>query len=280
MRLATPLLALAFTSGVVRAGTETDTKPAPPPPAKEDALTGVLNLDLNTHFISYGNDAWKDGSSMSDLGFNPSLEFSLALPQNFVATLGTWWDVNDKGTSPIGGKIQEIDVWGGLAYTFHDFTVKTTYQAWNYGSSTEDILDIGLSYKCFLSPSLTIHNRLNAGSAAGSFTSAGVFDPGDEGTVLVGALSWGFDAGPVSIAFPLNVAYFCSGDYHAVGADSGFGYGSLGATASVPISFIDPTYGKWSLHGGLTYYVTSRDVIPNNPKGDFLTANLGISVAF
>lgn len=285
IRFATPFLALALAASA-HAGTTETTTTAPAPmtmAAEEDVISGVLNLDFNSHFISYGNDVWGDGSSMSEPTFNPSLEIALELPAGFVATLGTWWDVNSKAGSDsalIGGRIQEVDVWAGLAYTIGDFTIKTSYQAWMYGSSTEDILDVTLSYACFLSPSLTIHNRLDTGDAAGSFTSDGFFDPGDEGTVLVGAISYSFDAGPVTIALPLNVAYFVDDDFHAVGADNGVGYGSAGVTATLPLSFISETYGKWNIHGGLIYYVTDQEVIPNNPKGDFLTANVGLTVAF
>lgn len=284
IRFATPLLALALAAGAANAGTtETTTTAAVTPAPTEDVISGVLNLDFNSHFISYGNDVWADGSSLSEPTFNPSLEIAVELPAGFTATLGTWWDVNSKAgsdTALIGGRIQEVDVWAGLAYTIGDFTIKTTYQAWMYGSSTEDILDITLSYDTFLSPSLTIHNRLDTGDAAGSFMADGTFDPGDEGTVLVGALSYSFEAGPVTVSFPLNVAYFVDDDFHAVGADNGVGYGSAGVTASVPLSFIPEAYGEYSLHAGLIYYVTDQDVIPNNPKGDFLTANIGLTVAF
>lgn len=275
-----PFLALALATGVASAGTtETVTAPvAPAPPA--DVVSGVLNLDFNSHFVSYGSDVWSDGDSMSEPNFNPMVELSFALPANFTATLGTWWDVNSKNggdSSPLGGRIQEVDVWGGLGYTIGDFTAKVTYQAWMYAGGTEDILDVTLSYKCFLSPSLTIHNRLDDGGIAGSPGDAG--GAGDEGTVLVGAISYSFEAGPVTISFPLNVAFFCTDDYHAPDADTGFGYGSIGATASYPLEFLSAA-GNWSIHGGLTYFLTSQDVIPGNIEGDFLTWNAGLTLTF
>ncbi|MBC7979195.1 MAG: hypothetical protein H7Y36_01370 [Armatimonadetes bacterium] len=274
------LVAAVMVANTAFAGPEETAPAAPITPPTEDVISGVLNLDFNTHFISYGNDVWGDGSSMSDPTFNPSLEIALQLPGGFTASLGTWWDVNSKQDSPIGGRIQEVDVYAGLAYTFGDFTVKTTYQAWMYGSATEEILDVSLSYAGFLSPSLTIHNRIEAGGAAGSFTAGGVFDPGDEGTVLVAAISHSIEAGPITISFPLNLAYFIDDEFHAVGADNGIGYGSVGVTATLPLSAISEIYGKWNLHGGLTYFITDDEVIPNNPQSDFLTANLGLTVAF
>lgn len=274
IRFATPLLALALAASA-HAGVTESTTPVTPA-AAEDFISGTLNFDFNTHFISYGSDVWADGDSMSDPTFNPSLEIALELPAGFTATLGTWWDVNSKAggnSSPIGGRVQEVDVWAGLAYNIGDFTVKGTYQAWMYGSDTEDIFDLTLSYDTFLSPSITVHHRFDQGAANG-----------DEGTVIVGALSYSFEAGPVTIAIPFNIAYFVDDDFHnasaAGGSDNGLGYGSIGVTATLPMSFIPEAYGEWNIHGGLTYYVTDQDVIPNNPEGDFLTANIGIGVAF
>lgn len=250
--------------------------PAPATPA-EDVISGVLKLDFNTHFVSYGLDVWADGSSMSEPTFNPNLELYFALPADFTLTLGTWWDVNSKpggSTSPLGGRIQEVDVYAGLGYTYDKFTVGVTYQAWMYGSDTEDILDIKFAYDTFLAPSLTIHNRLDQGAAAG-----------DEGTILVLGLSHSIEAGPVTISFPFNLAYFLTDDFHNFpvngGSDEGFGYLSIGVGASLPLTpYIGEAYGEWALNGGLTYFFTDDDVIPNNPQDNFLTASLGLSVAF
>lgn len=275
IRFATPLLALALSASAMAGVVESTTVIAP---AEEDLISGTLSLDFNSHFISYGSDVWSDGSSMSEPTFNPSFELALKLPAGFTATLGTWWDVNSKAggnSSLLGGRVQEVDVWAGLAYTIGDLTAKLTYQNWMYNSGTEDILDLAFSYDTFLSPSLTIHHRLDTGGVAGS--AAG---PGDEGTILVLGLSHSIEAGPVTVSFPFNVAYFVDDDFHAPGADNGFGYGSLGVTASMPLEFISDAYGDWSIHAGLTYYVTDSDIIPGNVKGDFLTANVGMTIAF
>ena len=265
------LVAVALASGAANAGTE-PMAPAPmAPPPVEDVVSGVLKLDFNTHFISYGADVWSDRDpQLSELNFNPMLELAIAMPANLTATLGVWADVTDKGVgSTIGGDIREIDIWAGLAYTYDKFTVGATFQEWYYGSSSEEILDIKFSYDTFLSPSLTVHNRLGEGASGG-----------DEGTVLVAGISYGFEAGPVSISFPVNLAYFVTDEFHGVGvADSGFGFVSFGVGASVPLEFLSPV-GDWTLNAGLTYYITDEEVIPNNDTGDFLTASLGVALAF
>ncbi|MFT4175228.1 MAG: hypothetical protein QM627_01115 [Luteolibacter sp.] len=264
----TPLIALALTAGTALAGPTETIAPVTPAPSS-DVVSGVLSLDLNTHFVSYGADVWGDGDSMSEPTFNPSLELSFALPAGFTATLGTWWDVNSKdggNSSPIGGRVQEIDVWYGLSYTIDKFTVGVVYNQWFYSSETEDSIDVVLSYDTFLSPSLTIHNRIDEGASGG-----------DNGTVLVLGLSHSIEAGPVTISFPFNIAYFATDDFH--GGDDGLGYASIGVTASYPLEFLK-SIGDWSINGGLTYYVTDQEVIPGNVEGDFLTANVGLSLEF
>lgn len=239
-----------------------------PAPA-ESKFSGTLNLDYNTHFISYGFDVWADGNDLDAGTFNPSLELTWALPGNFSAIIGTWWDVNGNAFSSIGGNIQEIDVWGGIGYSYGDFSITTLYQGWIYGSETEEILDIKLAYDTFLSPSLTIHNRLDPGASGGN-----------NGTVLVLGLSHSVELGPVEVSFPFNIAYFLEDDFHPTSTDNGFGYGSLGVTATLPLSFISEEYGAWNIHAGLTYYLTSDDVVGNPVASDFFTANIGVGCSF
>jgi hypothetical protein len=269
-----PLIALALATGAASAGTTETMAPAPTPPPAEDVVSGVLKLDFNSHFVSYGADVWGDDDSLTDMGFNPLLELSFALPSNFTATLGTWWDVNSKGDSStalgnIGGQLREVDVWAGLAYTYDKFTVGVTFQDWLYNSATEEILDVRFAYNCFLSPSLTVHNRLGAGGSGGN-----------EGTILVLGVSHSIEAGPVTIAFPVNLAYFLQDDFHAGSTDEGFGYASVGVTASLPLTpYIGSAVGDWTLNAGLTQYFTDNEVV-GNLDDDFLTSTVGLSLAF
>ena len=268
--ITTPLLAFALATGVASAGTTETMASAPPAPPAEDVVYGVLKLDFNSHFVSYGADVWSDGASMSDMGFNPMLELSFDLPGGFTSTLGTWWDVNSKGSAPLGGQIQEIDVWTGLSYTYEKFTVGVTFQDWVYADATEEILDVKFAYDCFLTPSLTVHNRLGAGGSGGS-----------EGTILVLGLGHSVEAGPVTISFPFNLAYFLEDDFHAGSTDSGFGYLSIGVGAALPLSpYIGDAIGDWTLNAGLTYYFTDDDVVGNPDEDDFLTSSVGLSLAF
>ncbi len=248
---------------------------APAPPIEvpaDDVVSGTLSLDANTHFISYGLDVWQDGTEFGNFGFYPSAELAFALPNNFTATLGVWAEAHKKGTgSNLGGTVQEVDVWAGLAYTYEKFTVGVTYQEWLYGSDSEDILDIAFSYDTFLSPSLTVHNRLGEGASGG-----------DTGTILVFGVSHSIETGPVTVSFPATLAVFLTDDFHGLGAglDSGIGYGSIGVNASLPLSpYIGDSYGEWDLHAGLDFYMTSQDVIANG-NDNFLTGNIGLGLSF
>lgn len=249
------------------------TTPAPTITEEEDNFSGTLSLDLNSHFVSYGFDVWGDGNDLEGGTFNPALELTWGLPANFSLILGTWWDVNGKVPSAIGGKLQEIDVWAGLGYSVGDLSITALYQNWIYGSANEQIVDLKFAYDCFLSPSIVIHNRVDPGASGGS-----------NGTIIVAGVSHSIDAGPVSFSFPLNVAYFLDDDFHPASTDSGLGYGSLGINATLPLTFLGDSRGEWNLHGGFTYYVTDSDVVANSdagrPDNEFLTANIGIGCAF
>lgn len=265
-RIHVALVAITLSAGTALAGEMVAAAPLVPAPA-EDIISGVLSLTANSHFILYGQDVWKDGSSMSELEFNPSLEFTIALPSNFSLILGTWWDVTDKGSPSIGGNIQEIDVWAGVGYSIDKFSITTLYQSWNYSKSTEHILDVKLAYDAFLSPSLLFHNRIDGGAAAGA-----------QGSVLVLGLAYDIKAGPVSISLPVNFGTLLGGNYYDAGADSGYAYTSLGAQASYPLAFMREAYGDWSLNAGLTQYWTNANA--GNPANQFLTYNFGLSAAF
>jgi len=234
------------------------------------AVSGSLSLDGYSHFISYGTDVWGDGTDINEYAFNPAFELSFAITDELSAYIGTWWDVNDKGQSLIGGSLQEVDVWTGLALSKGIFSISATYQSWFYGGTTEEVLDIGLGLDVFLSPSLTVHQRLDPGASGG-----------DEGTVIVLGAEYGFDIGAVSLAIPVGLGFFATDGYHGPGADDGFGYATVGLAASYPLAFLDTTLGgEWALNLGATYYYTDSDVTVNNPEENFVVTNFGLGLSF
>ena len=246
---------------------EDDAAGATPPEAEAEsasAISGSLNLDFNTNFMSYGFDVWQRGT-FKDQVFNPSFDLNFDLGDGFNAFLGTWWDVNNNASTTIGQSIQEVDVWAGVGYTWDIVSVSMTYQEWMYAGDSERILDIGIGVDTLLSPTLTIHNRVDGNGGQ------------KKGTVFVLGASHSIDVGPVTVGASADLGLVTSGYY--VQKNGGFGYFAAGLNGSIPISFIPAQLGDWSLNGGLTYYYTDDDNVGNN-NDNILTGMAGISLAF
>jgi hypothetical protein len=241
--------------------------PAPVEAAPSSSVSGSLSLDVNTHFISYGADIWGGGNDFDDALFNPSLELAWDLGNDLTFTLGTWWDINDKAVSSIGKNVQEVDVWAGISYGGGPVEVSLTYQEWMYAEESERIVDLGLGFDAPLSPSLTIHGRVDDGASGG-----------DLGVVAVAGIELpSFTLGTVEFSLPVSVAFATDG-FH--GGDAGFAFASAGVGASIPLAFMSDALGSWALNAGVTYYYTNSDVIPNNPDESFLTGTVGIGLSF
>lgn len=231
-------------------------------PAAKPSITGNLSLNLDSHFVSFGQDIWGSGQGLKTLLFHPSLELTKAITSDFKLILGTWWDVNDRAQSSIGNRIQEVDVWFGGAYTSGILTTTALYQQWMYLNKNEQAVELKFAVDTFLKPSLLIHERLGTGY--------------ESGTVVVLSAGYDFKAGPVSFSVPASLEYETSG-YHG-GDKAGIGYGSLGLTGSIPVDFVskDATFSM-----GVTGYMTNSDLYnPTNPKKNFLTFTTGISIPF
>ncbi|MGJ8657709.1 MAG: hypothetical protein ACSHX6_14775 [Akkermansiaceae bacterium] len=256
-QLLTALGTVAITTSSLFAG-DFATPIAPETPV-ESKLSGSLSLDLNSHFISYGFDVWGGGDSLtSKPTFNPSVGLDYALTESLTLSTGFWLDVN--GHHGVNTKVQETDIWIGAAYTQGIATYSATYQTWQYASDSEIILDLGVSFDTFLSPSLTVHHRLNEGASGG-------FD----GTFLVLGAEHSFDlSDKFSITIPLSVG-FAIDDFHTT--EDGYGFASIGLQGSYALC--DST----SLNAGVTFYDTDSGVI-GNPEDQFITANVGLSFSF
>jgi hypothetical protein len=255
-------LSLVALAGLVQAASGSDIHGAPTP-----FVTGTLDLSGNTHFVSYGQDIWGTGNDWSRNSpiFNPSIELNLDLGKGWSGILGTWWDVNRNAPSDIGNAIQEVDVWAGLGYGVGDFSFTLLYQEWLYAGQSERIVDFVVGYDHWLNPSLTLHGRVDHN----------IGPDFKNGLTTVLGIAPGKDFGKVSVSLPLNVAFDTDGMH---GGDAGFSFFSAGIDASVPLTFVPK--GDWSLNGGFAFYYTNDDVIVGNPDDAFVTARLGVSLAF
>jgi hypothetical protein len=235
--------------------------------AESPFVSGTLILSGNTHFVSYGQDIWGTGNDWGHNSpvFNPSIELNFDLGKGWSGILGTWWDVNNNADSSIGNAVQEVDVWAGVAYGVEKWSFRLLYQDWMYASQSERIVDFVVGYEHWLNPSLTLHARVD-NDIGPDF---------ENGLATVLGVAPGTDVGPVTLTFPLKVAFDTDG-FH--GGDAGFSFFSAGIDAGVPLTFIPE--GDWRFNAGLVFYYTNDDVIPTNPDEAFITANLGVTLAF
>ena len=260
-------------------------------------VSAVVGGDYNTHFVSYGFDIWGAGSDFGENAtFNPyaevSLDFGEVLPDGFaplVATVGVWTDINNNAPDTIGGDLQEVDVYYSLGSGYGDFSVSVTYQQWIYAGDVEQVLDLGIAYDdsglygedsgFALNPSVLIHKRLAGDNA--NFEDGFGNPRSSNGFAYLLGVEPAFElianeAFPLSASIPVTVAFGDDEFY----AEAGFAYVSVGAQFAVPLSFIPTDLGEWGLGFGITYYHTDEDAIPTNVDEDFLTGNVGLSLAF
>ncbi len=243
-------------------------------------VSGVVGADLSSHFVSYGFDVWAEGTE--PLGgnetFNPYAEVAIALDHDISFSVGFWGDINDNANSPLGGNVQEIDVYAGVSKDFDGFSVGVVYQEWFFSGQTEKILDINIGLDdsgwwgdegFSLSPSITVHNRVDNGLGLSN------------GTILVLGAEYPLDLGdsPLSVSLPVAVGFSFDEGYFVDGGDDGFGYVSIGASASLPLDSIPADYGAWALNAGVNVFFTEEDVY-QNPDDTIVAINLGISLAF
>ena len=220
-------------------------------------LTAGLSLDYNSHFISYGFDVWGDGDSPQGT-FNPSLSLDYKVSDSLSLNAGVWLDVNDNG----GGSFEavETDVWIGASYNFGVTTLSATFQNWQYGGTSEEILDLGLSFDTFLSPSITLHTRLGEGASGG-------FD----GSFVVFGAEHGIDlSDDFSLSIPVSLG-FAIDDFHTT--ETGYGFASIGLQGSYTIDEMT------SFNFGVTYWDTDDEVV-GNAEDSFLAYNAGLSFSF
>jgi len=245
-------------------------------PKAEAQISGVFGADWYSHFISYGYDVDGGGSDLTDKDrLNPYFELNWKL-DDFNVFAGTWWDINDNNVSGIGGSLQEVDIWVGVNYTFEDVTVGATYQEWFFGGQVETIVDLSVSYDdsgmwggdFALKPSFVAHRSDTTNGAD------------DDGWAFVLSVEPGFtavesDEFTLDLSFPVAIGYGDSDFY----IESGLGFFTFGVAGSVPLTFIDSSYGDWAANAGLAFYHTPDDQT-GNPDENFLVANVGVSVAF
>jgi hypothetical protein len=251
---------------------------AEPAPAVGDKIGITIGYDYASHFVSYGADVWGGGNDFfSDESTNFVWADVAVDLSPFTLNFGVWSDNNNNVDSPLGGPIQEIDVYAGISYSIDRFTLGAKYQEWFYGGDEERIVDLSVAFDdsdllfdgFALNPSFLAHFRIDGNGAQ------------EEAEAFVVGIAPSFQLTEgdyaLTLTIPVNVAFFTD-DFQ--GGDSGYGYSSVGATLGVPLAFIPVEYGEWNAALNVTYYMTDEDAIPNNPEDDFLTGTVSISTSF
>ena len=228
----------------------------------EGALTGSISLDMNSHFISYGANVHGNGDN-PDWSFHPALSINYAINDQWTFTTGFWLDVNDNPTPDNASpsfETRETDVWVGLSYTTGITTISGTFQNWQYAGASEEVFDLGISLDTFLSPSLTIHKRFNAGGSGGF-----------EGTFAVLGFKHGFDVtDDFSVSVPVSIGWALD-EFHTT--EDGYGFASVGLQGSLAIN------ADSSFNFGVSHYDTDSDVT-GRADDSFFTYNAGFSYDF
>ncbi len=260
----------AFSAGAIMlAGTAT---------MAAEKVSADFSVSYNSHFISYGSDVWSGGSDFfgreSTTFVDGAVTFQVT--DAFSINLGAWADVNNNASSRIGGNLQEIDVWIGASYMIDKVTLGATYQNWFYSGDVEEIVDLSIGFDdsglyggdFALNPELLWHIR-----TSGNGTQA-------TGSVLVLSVGPEFPLSEaLTLTIPAGVGFLMDKDYHG-GTKSGYAYSYVGASLDYPLSFISPDFGAWALNATLLAYFTDDKAIPNNPKENFVTGSVGLSLSF
>jgi hypothetical protein len=256
----------------------------------ESVYSFSAGVDFTSHFISYGNDVW-DGEDDANPFGNDSTAFgyatmNVAMADNVTLWFNIWSDINNNAEDSIGGKIQEIDLTAGLTFTMDAFAFTVSHGCWLYAGDEEKIIDFVIAYTdswfdgFTINPSITAHWRYDehAGQA-------------QDGWAIVPAIKPSFTLNgeseyPITIGFPMAIGFMTDEFQDPSGGvvdegDSGIGYYSVGGAVSVPLSFIPPKYGSWSVSGSLIYYMTDEDVIveESNPDDSFLVTAVSLGAS-
>ncbi len=225
--------------------------------ASSEDFSGSISLDYNSHFMSYGLNVWGTEDIGDEVFFNPSIGINYALSETSGVYAGVWAEISDLDSDPpIGDNIQEVDIWAGYYFAAGDFSFDIALQQWIYASEVEGILDFTIGYDAKFSPTLTIHNRIEAVGTQ------------NKGTMLV--LAGSFYEGDV-FSVSANIGGSLS-EFHVDGED---GY----AFSSVTLGFGTPISESVDFHGGLSFYHTDEDTT-GNADSTYLTLNLGIGMSF
>lgn len=258
--------------------------------------TGAISLSAS---LDWTNEYWFRGIPQEDQGFiiQPGFDVGVALFANddisIDAFIGSWNSLHFEAPSGTGQPGSSTDAWyeadwyGGFSIGLPmNLTVDLSYVTLygpNAGGNFADEVNIGISYDDVelwgdtgipgwtgLQPYVLFAIETDAGSDNG--TALATTGGGEAGTYVELGIAPGFtliesEDYPIDVTIPVTLGLGIDSYYEYVDASTGndeddtFGFVSIGAVASMPLSAIPAEYGSWSVSAGISIIVLNEDYI-------------------
>jgi hypothetical protein len=189
-----------------------------------------------------------------DLGF--ALHSGSGLLKSVSVNIGTWNSLHtgDAGSDGPSGKLwYESDFYTGASFGFGSTTVGVTYTAYTspnqaFGTVKElsfrvGVDDSGRLGKFSVRPYALLAQELDGQADGGA----------NEGTYLELGIGPGYSRSKFSLAVPVKVGLSLNDYYEGISGDETFGFLSLGAVVTVPMTSAPSRFGSWNIHGGVEF---------------------------
>lgn len=282
------LAAFAALTTSLHAGTETPAEAPRIEPAAQSIFSGDLGVTVANQYNTRGLIIQDDGVT-----YQPyvNLYANAYKGQGFINSasvfLGLWSDVSSNsdvsGPGNSGSHFTEFDYGLGFTVNFAKrWSFTSFYNSWTspadgYGdghwiNATLAFDDSGLLGENFsLKPYLLVLRDLGGDAATGLAKNAWYIEPGIKPNYTFFAKS---DT-PVNLALLVKAGLgnkFYDGET--------YGYLAAGPQVSVPLKFIDPSAGKWTVSAGYLYYDFGSSLEAFNDKSHEQLATFNLAVSF
>ena len=284
---------LAAAGTLTLAGQAQAQEAAEPIAVNNGSVSFGLGFDVVTQYFFRGYE-------LEDSGFimQPYVEAGTTLYEGEDAvnsidlTIGSWNSWHSEETGAVGSGPSwwyESDIYAGLSFGLFDVLgVDVTYTGYFYPNGNfDDIheISVGVSYDdsaytedmlgSALNPyimfAFEVDNR-NAGTDENAYMEIGV-GPSWE---IVQSADY-----PVTLSVPV-AAGFSVDDYYADdnGDDEFFGFFSVGADVSTPLSAIPAEYGSWSAHAGVNLILKGDAALWDGSDDAAIWGSFGVAMEY
>ena len=263
------------------------------PAVNNGKVSVTLGVDWVSQYFFRGYNILNNGIILqpyADLGFN--LWKGDGPINSLSANVGIWNSFSD-GHQPTGTGTRttwtEADLYAGFTVGFLDnFSLSATYQVYKYpdiASAEQQELQFKLSYDdselmgpFSLSPYIMFAHQLEdnvSGDDGKQYVEVGVAPS----LVLLESEDY-----PITLTVPVVAGFSLDGYYanNNTGVNETFGYVSVAAMFSTPLSFISADYGSWTLTAGpqVIFLNTDANTGLGNGGDVVILAKVGISMAY